>query len=225
MSQVATKMAVAEFIKKLRAGERDFGGCQLPAEADLSGAEGYEALLEYLKGEDLRTAPVIAEGADWRGLKAPGLILPFAKLAGSDLRGARLAGADMRRADFSNGDLGGADLSGATFIGSRLQGANLVGARMVGIDLYEANISGADLQGADISQGKLLRLALKEANLEDATLTGVDFYRADLRGVRALSAAHDLATAHFHQTAVTSTELGIIRDAISNSSLFDIRPE
>src|SRR2546426_4792180 len=104
MSQVAIKMSAIELIQKLRAGERDFAGLQLPADSDLSQAEGYEALLDYLKGEDLRAAPVIAEGADLRGLKAPRLVLPFSKLAGANLKGANLAGSDMRRADFSNAD-------------------------------------------------------------------------------------------------------------------------
>ena len=225
MTQVAIKMSAAELVQKIRAGERDFTGLQLPPDSDLSKAEGYDALLDYLKGEDLRAAPVLAEGADLRGLKAPRLALSFAKLAGANLKGCNLAGADMRRADFSNADFSGADLTRAVLIGGRFQGANLSGARMVGIDLYEANISGADLRGADASQGKLLRLALKEANLEGTILTGVNFYRADLRGAKGLAGAIDLATAQFHQTAVTSVELGIIQDAIANSSLFDIRTE
>src|SRR5437667_12469806 len=117
-----TALTAAELARRILAGERDFSGTTLGADNDLWSLAEYDEMLAYLRGQDLRNSPVIAEGADWRGLTAPGLFFQAAKLSGANLSGANLQRADLRRAQLPGANLGGADLSGATLIVARLMG-------------------------------------------------------------------------------------------------------
>lgn len=225
MAAALTTISARELIQRILGGDRDFAHTFIPRDQSLETAEGYGDLLEYLRGQDLRSSPLNAEGAEWQGLKAPQLLLSFSKLSGANLAGADLRGADFRRADLSGADLNGSDLGGATMIGANLQRANLRGARMRETDLYEAGVAGANLQDTDLTRAFLLRLATKEADFTGATLTNVLFYRADLRGAVGLTATRDLGTATFHQTIVTRRELDIIQAAMSERPMFDVREE
>lgn len=218
-------LTAGELARRIIAGEREFSETRLTDGDRLEEHAEYRQLVAYLATQDLRASPLIAERAEWPGLRARGLVLGAARLAGADLSGADLREADFRRADLSGAKLTRADLSGATMIGARLMGVDLGEATMRQTDLYEASLAGANLRGVDFSGAWLLRLALKEADLTGANLTGVDFYRADLRGAIGLEAARDLGTARFHQTIVTERERAIVEAALRAQSWFDIRHE
>ena len=196
MTQVAIKMSAGELVQKIRAGERDFTGLQLPPDSDLSKAEGYDALLDYLKGEDLRAAPVLAEGADLRGLKAPRLALSFAKLAGANLKGCNLAGADMRRADFSN-----ADFSQLVFDerGLDFTNATLVGTKMNLSDSGAATTSaGLNFTNADLTEAELT-LSVTQAPI----FTGARMKHCKLLLPEGLDVQHRLSSEQRSQTTIT----------------------
>jgi uncharacterized protein YjbI with pentapeptide repeats len=218
-------ITIADLAHRILSGERDFSMTRLAGDGNLAALANYAALLTYLRAQDLRNAPVIAEGSDWQGLVAPGLFFQAAKLSEANLSQADLRGADLRRAELVGARLVGADLSGATLVVARLMKADLQNASLRGADLYEANPTDANLRGANAAGARLLRLALRGTDLAGATLTGADLYRADLRGVLGLAEALDLATARFHQTIVTAHEHAIIVSALRDGPLFEVRTE
>jgi uncharacterized protein YjbI with pentapeptide repeats len=220
-----TSITVADLAQRILSGERDFAGTRLTGDANLGALESYEDLLAYLRAQDLRNAPVIADGSDWHDLSAPGLFFQAAKLAGANLTHANLQRADLRRAELVGAQLVGADLSGATLVVARLMKANLQGACLRGADLYEANPADANLRETNAAGARLLRIALRGADLTRATLTGADLYRADLRGAVGLEEVQDLATARFHQTIVTDREQTVILAALRDGPLFEVRTE
>ena len=213
MAGTLTTISPNDLVKKLMDGERDFSSTRMPSgKSSLQDQEGYSELNEYLRGQDLRSDPVSAEGSDWRGLRARGFALQAGKLAGINLSNADLRGADFRRGEFTNADLHEADLAGAFLSNARSQEADLTGAVLRGADLYEANLTGASLRGADLTRAVLLKVPMKDADVTGAVLTDAIMYRADLRGVVGLDAARDLGTVTFYQTIVTAVEqyLGLV---------------
>src|SRR5688572_13542862 len=111
-----TMLTADELVRRILAGERSFGGTQIPADkGNLAAAEGFAEMNAYLLTQDLREQPIEAQGVDWRGLQAPGLYFLGSKLAGADLSGANLEGADLRRADLTGGRLRDANLRGTVF--------------------------------------------------------------------------------------------------------------
>ena len=222
---MAEEITPSQLVEKLLQGAKEFGGTRMASGSNLAAERDFVQLVAYLSGQDLRASPVLAEEADWAGLQAPGLFLQGTKWARANLKGADLSGADLRRSDMSGVNLSGANLSGATLVGCRMMGADLSGADLRGTDFYEASLAGANLRGADASGALLLRLALKEADLTGVNLMGANMYRCDLRAAVGLAEAKNLATCHFHQTAVTDKELAIITAAMKKSVLFEVRAE
>jgi uncharacterized protein YjbI with pentapeptide repeats len=218
------ELAVDEFVRKVLSGERDFTNTRLAPDTDLSKTDAYPELVTYLQGQDLRNSPVIAEGADWRGLRAPRLVIT-AKLAGANLSGADLRDAEVTRSDLSGAALDGADLRGANLSVSRCMKANLTGALLQRADLYEVNFGDALLRGVDLTGAIALKVGLRGTDLTDAIFTDVDLYRADLRGAIGLDATRDLGSAHFHHTIVTPREHAIVNGFLQARPLFDIKEE
>lgn len=58
--------------------------------------EGYRKLLAYRREQDLRAAPIVAEGLDGRGMKAQAFILPWVRFAQADLSAAVLCRTGLR---------------------------------------------------------------------------------------------------------------------------------
>jgi uncharacterized protein YjbI with pentapeptide repeats len=219
-------ISASDLLRRIMDGERDFDRTRIPQDqANLESTDGYQALLSYLKEQDMRAAPIKAEGADWHGLRAPDLQLSFSKMSGANLAGAVLQRAEFRRADLSEVNLSGADLRGAVLIGSNLQRSNLQGAIVRGGDMYEAGLAGANLRDADFTGAALPRLSAKGADFTNANLTNVLLYRTDLRGALGLDAARDLGVANFHRTIVTNVELAIIQQAITRRLNFELHEE
>lgn len=226
MSQALTMLTAHELISQIIAGERDFSATRIPAAAGhLDEDEAYSQLLAYLREQDLRSSPVNAERADWRGLKAQRLFMQWAKLAGADLRGADLRGSDLRRSDFTSATFQGADLSEAELTHARFIDADLSTAILRNADLYEANLTQSNLQEADLSGALLLRLSLERSDMTAATLTGAQLYRVDLRNAIGLDKVRDLARARLHRVIVTQRERDIIQAALRDLPLFDLRNE
>jgi uncharacterized protein YjbI with pentapeptide repeats len=224
---VLTSITARELVQRLLAGERDFTSTRLdPSDRDLTSVTEYSQLNEYLRGlEDLRENPIVCNGVDWAGLRAPGLYFLGARLAGANLSQADLRECDIRRADLQGIRLTGADVSGGTFIGSRMMESDLSNATMKGTDLYEANLSKGVLAGCDLTGAYMLRLNLSGADLTRTKLTGVTFYRSDLRGAIGLDTAQDLATCLFKHTIVTARERDIIEAALAALPRYDLREE
>jgi uncharacterized protein YjbI with pentapeptide repeats len=226
MSQALTALSGRELIDRIMAGERDFAATCIPGEScDLESEEAYAQLLSYLQEQDLRNSPIIAERSDWRGLKARGLCIQWAKLADADLSGADLRGADLRRSDFTGATFQGADLGEAELTHSRFIDADFSSATLRSADLYEANLTQSNLRNADLTGALLLRLSLERADMTGATLTRAQLYRVDLRGVVGLESVRDLARAQIHRAIVTRRERDIIENALRDLPLFDLRNE
>ncbi len=226
MTQTRTTIFIHELLQRTIDGERDFSHTQLSGEERaLDAQEGYSELLAYLRAQDLRAEPLVAEGADWSGLRAHDLFLPFSKLSGVDLTGADLRGAELRRADLSRSTLRGTDLSGASMIVCNLQGADLTEALLRGTDMYEASIAGASLRDADLTGAFLLRLTMKGAEVTGASMAGALFYRTDFRGVVGLESVRDLGSATFHRAMVTAVEQEAIEAALAQRLRFDLHSE
>jgi uncharacterized protein YjbI with pentapeptide repeats len=224
MAERLTELTVDEFVRKVLAGERDFTNTSLAPDTDLAKNEAYPELVAYLQEQDLRNSPVVADGADWRGLRAPRLMIT-AKLAGANLTGADLRDAEVTRSDLSGASLEGADLRGANLSVSRCMKANLTGARLQRADLYEVNFGDALLRNVDLTGAIALKVALRGTDLTDAIFTDVDLYRADLRGALGLESTVDLGSAHFHHTIVTPREHAIVNGFLQARPLFDIKEE
>ena len=92
MVETLTPVSLGELVKRLMAGERDFSATRIPADDNsLETQEGFAELNRYLQEQDLRAEPILAERADWSGLKARGAFLAFSKLAGINLSRGRPA--------------------------------------------------------------------------------------------------------------------------------------
>lgn len=131
--------------------------------------------------------------ADWRGVKADGLVFHRATLAGLVLHQARLG-----QPQFIECDLAGADLSAATLerpsfvqcrgVGTRFTKADMRGAVFVqGCDFSQADFAAARLAGSNLRGTRLAGAGLREAELDgcdlsDAVLEGADLAGATLRG-------------------------------------------
>ncbi len=224
MTTSTTTMTAQEFMRKVMDGERELPGIHLPdGKNDFTQDKAaFEAFNAYMRGQELRANPVVAEGSDWRGVKAPGAFLQFTKLPKSDLRGAFLHAAELRRADFTESQLQGADLSLANMMVSVLQRADLSDCILRGVDLYEASMAGAVFHRADLSNAYFMRLNFKEADLTDATVFMAQFYRADLRGVKGLETVRGLGAARYHRLGVSEQELRVVESAIRSGPMFEI---
>ncbi|MEX2430630.1 MAG: pentapeptide repeat-containing protein, partial [Dehalococcoidia bacterium] len=224
MTTSTTTLSAQEFMRKAMDGERQFQGIRLPeGQNDFTqDAAALQAFNKYMRAQDLRTDPVIADGADWRGAHAQGLVLPYSKLPKADLRGADLREADVRRTDFTEAQLQGSDVSMATLVGARLQGADLSDAVMRATDLYEAGTAGVILCRADMTGALLFRISLKDADLTDANVFMAQSYRADLRGVKGLETVKGLGTVRFHKLMVTARERELVEAALRSGPMFEV---
>lgn len=225
MSQSPKELGAGELIHRILAGERDFAATRIAPGQALDEEDAYAEFLAYLRKQDLRASPVIAERADWRGLKARGLFLQSGRFAGANLSGADLSGADLRRSDFTGATFEGTSLNEAELTHSRFIEANLSQALLRSADFYEANLTGAILRGADLSGAFLVRLSLQGADLTEATLSGADMYRVDLRGVIGMESARDLARARLHRAIVTARERDVVEAALRRLPRFELRDE
>ena len=75
MADTLTLLSAKDFARRIMAGERDFANTRIPQEQGaLDSIEGYQELLTYLATQDMRATPFNAEGSDWRGMKARGML-------------------------------------------------------------------------------------------------------------------------------------------------------
>jgi len=223
MSETFTSISGKELIQRILEGERDFSRTRLKPETALHEEEGFREMNAYLQKQDLRTTPVIAEGADWRGLRAPGLYFQSARLAGADLSGADLRASDLRRALFNGTKLQKANLEGAILLHARFVETDLSGANLREIDMYEAKVNNAILRGVDLAFATMPRVTFESGDLTGAAVGGVNFYRSDLRNVVGLDSVRDLGRALFHHTIITRAQNEIIRKAIDALPRFDVQ--
>ena len=219
------QLTAKELIEKLLSGERDMSNTQLPAETALDQEDSYDALLAYLKGEDLRANPMKADHVSWRGLKAAGMFFEFASLQGSDLSGAVITDGSFRRIDGVGATFRGANLSRSTFVAARLGDVDFSDAILQDADFYESNQPGARYRNADLTRSFIIRTALKDADLTGANFAGVNLYRCDLRGAMGLETVKDLGTATFYRTITTAKEQAVIVNAFHVRPSFDMRAE
>jgi uncharacterized protein YjbI with pentapeptide repeats len=225
MTETLISITGRELIRRILDGERDFSRTRLTPSTSLHKEEAFQEMNAYLQRQDLRTAPIIAEGADWRGLCAPGLFLQSARLAGADLSGANLSASDLRRALFNDAKLIDANLESAIMIHCRFVQTDLTGANMRGADMYEAKINGAALRNTDLTFAHMPRVAFESGDLTGAAVGGVNFYRADLRRVFGLDSVRDLGRALFHHTAITRNQFAAIQLAMNSMQRFDVRDD
>lgn len=127
--------------------------------------------------------------ADWRGVRATGLVFHKLDLKGVDFGKARLSQCTFVECDLTGVDFEGARINGCTFAQCQLERARFVSAAMPGavfVDktrLVRADFSGADLSQAnlgecDASGARFVEARLDGANLGKAALARCDFSRA-----------------------------------------------
>jgi uncharacterized protein YjbI with pentapeptide repeats len=104
----------------------------------------------------------------FRPWEAPDLIAERANFTGVRLTGAKLPGARLRGANFTSTTLCEAGLDGADLREANLTGANLRGASLRKADLCQANFRDANLGGADLTGAKITGTDFKGANLHQA---------------------------------------------------------
>ncbi len=226
MTDTFKSISGRELIRRILDGERDFSRTRLSTtEAPLHEQEGFHEMAGYLQKQDLRNEPVIAEAADWRGLRAPGLFFPSTRFAGADLSGADLRNSDLRRAVFNEAKLQQTNLEGAIIIHGRFMNTDLSGANMRGADMYEAKFTGTVLRGTDLTFAQMPRIGLDGGDLTGAAVGGANLYRSDLRGVTGLDSVRDLGRASFHQTVVTRKQMETIEKAFRSLAYFDVRDD
>jgi uncharacterized protein YjbI with pentapeptide repeats len=223
MSETFTSVSGKEIIRRILEGERDFSHTRLAPATALHEEEGFPEMIAYLRQQDLRATPVIAEGVDWRGLRAPGLFLQSARFAEADLSGADLRNSNLRRAAFNGARLQHANLEGAVMMQCRFIQTDLSGANMRGADMYEAKVNGAVFRDVDLTFAQLLRVVFESSDITGAAVGGVNFYRTDLRNVAGLESVRDLGRALFHHTMVTRRQLDTIQTAVRSLPLFDVQ--
>ena len=125
-------MSLTEFVEKLLNGERDFERVTLldydfrKDRVYLIDGEVLSTVNQYLQGQDLQRNPLILKRANFRGIKAPGLFIPYSNCYGIDIRWSNLSGANLsncnfRKAKVNRGtNLTDAIVEGADFSGSRV---------------------------------------------------------------------------------------------------------
>ncbi len=140
--------------------------------------------------------------ADLAGRPLTGVIMPYARLVGTNFsrgdltaltidfaiaRRANLRKVKLNAASLTGADLTGAELSGAELLFASLNGTNLTNAKLVGANLDFAStigtdFSGADLHGMKFADGNNSGARFTNANLSGADLTNADLTGADLTG-------------------------------------------
>ena len=149
----------------------------------LTGADLTDATLEDadLESVDLLGDTIIANGADFSRVRAPGLTA--IKLS---LRGLHAPGIVLTKAQFIECDLEGADLSDASmdqvvFIKSNLAGLRCHGARMrKAVFVEQVSLAGADFSECDLSEANLRQASLPGVNFDRAIVENADLSGADL---------------------------------------------
>jgi uncharacterized protein YjbI with pentapeptide repeats len=196
-----------ELVKKILAGERDFTGIKLEEGFDLSGYEGFKEMQDYISKHRHDLFPLSFYEAEMKGIKAPGLNLPY-------VWGTQV---NLEHADLSNGSLAAAHFFGANLREANLRNTYLYNAMLGRADLYRANLEYADLHGAS-----LIGTNLREACVAGANFLDANFRDAILRGVRGLEAARNLCAAHFFMTRVSEHEKIILDKAIQDRKFFEL---
>lgn len=140
--------------------------------------------------------------ADWRGVKAEGLVFHRATLTGLVLHQATLLQPQFIECDLDGTDFSAATLERPSFIhcsgrGSRFTGATMrgavfvqgcdfrqadfTGARLAGSNLRGTGLGGASLHGAELDRCDLCAASLDGADLAGASLTGALMVKTGLR--------------------------------------------
>ncbi|NLD75819.1 MAG: hypothetical protein GX643_04040 [Acidimicrobiales bacterium] len=156
-------------------------------------------------------------------LVGPGVRLPWAGFAGSDLSGLDLTDADLTSADLRGANLNGTQLTGANLQGADLTGANLTNATLAGSNLTNTNVTNATLIG--IRSGGLTSAPLglpsawgltngylvgPGAGLSGANLSGAYLFNRDLTGANltgANLAQANLSVAYLSQATLDGADL------------------
>ena len=129
-----TSISAADVVRRILAGERDFASTRIAAaDGDFAAQSDYAEMNRYLAGlTDLRDNPILLNGIDWSGVRAPGIYLLGAKMAGANFQGADLRDADLRRSDLSGANFRGANVSGSKITNAMFYRSDLRG--IVGLD-------------------------------------------------------------------------------------------
>jgi uncharacterized protein YjbI with pentapeptide repeats len=145
-----TPITAEEFLRRYKAGERDFAGINL-AGADLSGNSLGSLNLSQanLNGANLSCLSLSSVNLSRANLRAADL--SKAKLDSTNLSGAKLNKANLKESDLQHINISSADLSGANLTSADLREAALCYANLEKANLKGANISGANLEGAKLS--------------------------------------------------------------------------
>ena len=155
-------MSGEEFVQKLLDGEKNFSDVVLEPGFGLSRHERFPEIQKVLDEGATEDKPVFCERADFTGLDADGVNLPYLKANGAcfkqatfmegkfessefercDFRYARLPQADMKACHFRDADFRQADLNLALLNSSLFSGANMAGANLLFVNLQAADIQG-----------------------------------------------------------------------------------
>ena len=202
MAEQIVYMHQGDFIRKVLEGERDFRGITLDTQdTALHIMDGYKAMVDYCRNHDpyrrvnsigcrhldLDAEPLLLDNADFSGVQAIHLHMPYARGRNVRFKDANLEKASFHHAQFPGED---AQLQGADFRNVKFQGADLVyfwspKGYFLRVDFSEANLSHANLHGAHFAEADLrtkLGATFAAANLSYANLGGAHLNRANFHG-------------------------------------------
>jgi uncharacterized protein YjbI with pentapeptide repeats len=163
------------------------------------------------------------------GLKAAGLNLEKAYLAGANLSGANFDSANLSDAELRDANLTNAKLQDGIYANASFSQVNLTNARLSGTftraNFLHANLTAANLNGANLNGASLSDAILSDAMVANATLSSThitlgqlystaSYKEHDLSGVQLVGndlpganfAGQDLATASFYAAGLMDAD-------------------
>lgn len=191
MARHKTHMSGEEFVEKLLRGEKNFNDVALESGFGLSRHERYPEIQKLLDAGATENKPVFCERADFTGLDADGVQLPYLKANG----------ACFKHATFMEGK----------FESSEFEGCDFRYARLPQADMKTCHFRDADFRQADLNMALLNRSLLSGANMAGANLLFANLQAADIKGIVNLELARAVETANFQFVSLSDRERNVIR--------------
>jgi uncharacterized protein YjbI with pentapeptide repeats len=184
-------MSGVEFVEKLLQGEKQFNDVVLEPGFGLSRDERFPEIQKLLDQGATENKPVFCERADFTGLDADGITLPYLKANG----------ACFKHATFMDG----------RFESSEFERCDFRYARFPQADMKTCHFRDADFRQADLNMALLNSSLLSGANMAGANLLFTNLQASDIKGIVNLELARAVETANFQFVSLGDRERSIIR--------------
>lgn len=191
MAMQKIHMSGEEFVAKLLHDEKNFNDVVLEPGFGLSRHERFPDIQKALDEGASENKPVHCERADFTGLDADGITLPYLKANG----------ACFKHATFMEG----------TFESSEFERCDFRYARLPQADMKTCHFRDADFRQTDLNLALLNSSLLSGANMAGANLLFANLQAADIKGIVNLELARAVETTNFQFVSLSERERNIIR--------------